>query len=137
MDGKIIMDQTYHQHTDYSIQEIKHHNTCLTISKSLSHPKITQQVGSYIYTKFWEYLQNKAHVPLSFHGDSIMSSLADSCVRRIIKSSVSKTYFNSIIITLMVEMECDSKTLDFIIHLIWLPAQEDFIENKARLRYSP
>jgi len=89
-----------------------------------------------IYTKFWEYLQNKAYIPLSFHGDSIMSSLADSCVRRIIKSNISKTYFNSITTTLMVEMECDSKTMDFIIHLIWLPAQEDFIENKAWLRYS-
>jgi len=47
MDGKIIMDRTYHQHTDYSIQEIKHRNTGLTISKSLLHPKITQQVRGY------------------------------------------------------------------------------------------
>ena len=30
MDGKIIMDQTYHQHNNYSIQEIKHHNTGLS-----------------------------------------------------------------------------------------------------------
>lgn len=101
------MDRTYHQHTDYSNQQIKHNNTDLTISKSLLHPKITQQVtNSY---KFWELFTEQSIYALKFSQwkNSIMSSLPDSCVRWIIKSKVSKTHFISIITTLMV-VEWDS-----------------------------